>query len=84
MLPQLLPSIAKELGLPLTTDPTSLVTRKAAVDICAVHETECLGSNRQYDSYEQCLEFIENQRPFGEIWQAGQDTGAYFSMLSNQ
>jgi len=75
MLPKLAPRLARELGLPENTDPVRLATRRAALDICTVHETYCTGTKKQYKSHAQCMDFIENKRPFGELWQAGQDTG---------
>ncbi|KAJ6460131.1 hypothetical protein C8R47DRAFT_128491 [Mycena vitilis] len=75
VLPKMIPRLAEELGLPVSTDPTLLVTKKAAADICTAHEQFCPGSLAQYNSTEACLDFITNRIPFGDIWQAGQNTG---------
>ncbi|KAJ6460136.1 hypothetical protein C8R47DRAFT_1161294 [Mycena vitilis] len=75
VLPKMIPRLAEELSLPLSTDPTLLVTKKAAVDICAAHEQFCTGSLAQYNSTNACLDFITYRIPFGDIWQAGQNTG---------
>ncbi|KAF8870368.1 hypothetical protein BD779DRAFT_1632312 [Infundibulicybe gibba] len=75
ILPQLVPRIAAELGKPLDTDPVTLLTTRAALDICSTHEKFCLGKNRQYNSTAECMKFIQTSVPFGDIWQAGQNTG---------
>ncbi|KAF8590887.1 hypothetical protein K439DRAFT_1611550 [Ramaria rubella] len=75
IIPKLLPLIAAELGEDPNTDPVVLVTKRAALDICSAHESYCTGSNAQYNSTEECMDFIMHKRPFGEVWQAGQDTG---------
>ncbi|KAL9710660.1 hypothetical protein Ac2012v2_006198 [Leucoagaricus gongylophorus] len=75
VLPLLVPRIASELGLPNSTDPTVIIATKAAKDICTTHEEYCIGANLQYNSTQECIDFIMNRVPFGDIWQAGQDTG---------
>lgn len=77
VLPKLVPIIAQELGETNNTNlnATALIGKKAAIDICSAHEQYCTGSNQQYNSTDECMEFIQNI-PFGDIWQAGQNTGA--------
>ncbi|THU75830.1 hypothetical protein K435DRAFT_787475, partial [Dendrothele bispora CBS 962.96] len=75
ILPALVPHLAKELNLPLDTDPIHLVSLRAAYDICATHEQYCTDSLRQYNSTDECMDFILNQVVFGDIDLAGQNTG---------
>jgi len=75
--PTLIPRVAAELGLPNSTDPTVILATKAAKDICETHNKYCVGTNVQYNSTEECIDFIMNKVPFGDIWQAGQNTGKY-------
>ncbi|TDL18472.1 hypothetical protein BD410DRAFT_793173 [Rickenella mellea] len=75
VLPGFIPILAKELGLPVTTNPFILVAKRAAMDICAEHDQFCTGENLQYKSTEECMNFIETAIPFGDYWQAGQNSG---------
>ncbi|KAF5346613.1 hypothetical protein D9757_014947 [Collybiopsis confluens] len=75
ILPKLAPILAKELHMPDTTDPAILVTARAAYDICSAHAQYCTGTLRQYRSTESCMDFITNDIQFGDIYQAGQNTG---------
>jgi hypothetical protein len=75
LLPKLAPRLAAELDLPLDTDPTVLVTLRAAYDICSKHEKYCTGELQQYNTTADCMDFITNQIPFGDIWQSSQNTG---------
>ncbi|KAF8185580.1 hypothetical protein K438DRAFT_1424817, partial [Mycena galopus ATCC 62051] len=88
VLPKMVPRLAKELGLPVSTDPIFLATKRAAIDICAGHEQFCTGALVQYNSSDACFDFIMNQVPFGDIWQAGQNTGTlcrfHFNLLSRR
>lgn len=79
IIPKLIPRIAAELGEDPNSDPIALVTKRAAIDICTAHELYCTGENQQYDTTDECMDFIMHQRPFGEVWQAGGDTGVLFS-----
>jgi hypothetical protein len=81
VMPKLVPIIAAELGEDPNSDPVALITKRAALDICTAHELYCRGNNQQYDTTEECMDFIMHQRPFGEVWQAGQDTGMPLSIL---
>lgn len=54
-----------------------ILTTKAARDICKTHDEYCVGANVQYNSTGECIDFIMNKVPFGDIWQAGQNTGNY-------
>ena len=75
IIPKLVPRIAAELGEDPTKNPEGLIAKRAALDICTAHEQYCTGVNQQYDSTEACMDFIQYQRPFGEVWQMGLDTG---------
>ncbi|KAJ7300810.1 hypothetical protein DFH08DRAFT_946277 [Mycena albidolilacea] len=72
------PKVAKaaiqELGLPHYTSDTVALQTRAAVDVCSAHEAYCLGLNKQYKSRAECMNFVLNKVPFGEIWQGGQNT----------
>ncbi|KAF8879808.1 hypothetical protein BD779DRAFT_1550624 [Infundibulicybe gibba] len=74
LLPKLAPQLAAELNMPPDTDPVSLITTRAALDICSAHEQFCVGANLQYNSTAECMSFIHSI-PFGDIWQAGQNSG---------
>jgi hypothetical protein len=56
-----------------TCDTVALQAR-AAVDVCSVHEAYCLGPDQQYKSRAECMNFVLNRIPFGEIWQGRQNT----------
>ncbi|KAJ7461960.1 hypothetical protein FB451DRAFT_476131 [Mycena latifolia] len=75
LLPKLVPRLAAELDMPLDTDPMVLVSMRAAYDICSKHETYCVGELQQYNTTADCMDFIANQIPFGDIWQGSQNTG---------
>jgi len=78
VLPALVPRIAKELNesIPTTQEGVlKLITKRAAVDICEAHESFCVGDLQQYKTKQDCMKFIQVERPFGDIWQGGQDTG---------
>ncbi|GAA5827260.1 hypothetical protein JCM11251_001197 [Rhodosporidiobolus azoricus] len=71
------PAVAEELGEPydqITTNKTALMARKAATELCETAMNSCTGENKQYDSYEQCYQFLTEERPFGEPMDGGLDT----------
>lgn len=52
-----------------------LITLHAARHVCAQHDTYCNSpETRQYNSTDECLDFLINQRAFGSPWELGQDT----------
>ncbi|KAJ7652300.1 hypothetical protein B0H17DRAFT_1101521 [Mycena rosella] len=63
-----------ELGLPADTCETVALQTRAARDICSQHDKYCLGPLQQYNSTEDCMEFVLNTIPMGEVWQGGQNT----------
>jgi hypothetical protein len=76
--PTLVPLIAKELKQPIPRDQVgafALLSKRAALDICEVHEKHCKGNLKQYKSKNACINFIAKEIPLGDIWQAGQNTG---------
>ncbi|KAF7340314.1 hypothetical protein MVEN_01950500 [Mycena venus] len=72
--PKVAKAAIKELGLPPDTSDTVAIQTRAAVDVCAAHETYCLGPNQQYNSTKDCMDFVLRTIPLGEIWQGGQNT----------
>lgn len=57
-------------------DKIELLTLHAARRVCEQHSLHCANDPKliQYDSFEHCLDFLINQRTFGEAWELGQDT----------
>jgi len=77
-LPGIFLLVAKKLKEPVPKTQEgilALITKRAALDICDAHESFCVGNLKQYKSKSDCMHFIQVERPFGDIWQAGQDTG---------
>ncbi|KAK0504310.1 hypothetical protein EDD18DRAFT_1345201 [Armillaria luteobubalina] len=62
-IPLLVPKAAEELMAANTTgvdyaNSTDIIVHRAAADICTEAQTHCLGENQQYESYEQCVQFL--------------------------
>ncbi|KAJ7250121.1 hypothetical protein B0H12DRAFT_679684 [Mycena haematopus] len=74
VLPKVAQAAIKELGLHPGTSETVALQTRAARDVCAGHEAYCTGTNKQYNSTQECLNFVLNAIPLGEIWQGGQNT----------
>uniref|UniRef100_A0A0W0G4J6 Uncharacterized protein n=1 Tax=Moniliophthora roreri TaxID=221103 RepID=A0A0W0G4J6_MONRR len=74
-IPPLAKQIAKELGDTETKDDIALLAKRAANDTCTEHTLYCTGQDQQYDSFEQCYNFLTNEVPFGQPWEAGVNTG---------
>ncbi|KAK0221540.1 hypothetical protein IW262DRAFT_912188 [Armillaria fumosa] len=79
-IPLLVPKAAEELMAANTTgvdytNSTDIIVHRAAADICTEAQTNCLGENQQYESYEQCVQFLTKEVPFGESWSGGENTG---------
>ncbi|PBK75174.1 hypothetical protein ARMSODRAFT_509260 [Armillaria solidipes] len=79
-IPLLVPKVTEELMAANTTgvdygNSTDIIVHRAAADICTEAQTYCLGENRQYESYEQCVQFLTKEVPFGASWSGGENTG---------
>ncbi|KAF8918686.1 hypothetical protein CPB85DRAFT_1430381 [Mucidula mucida] len=75
LLPKLGPQIATELEMEYSAaNLSTLVAQRAAIDICNVSAEYCTGDNQQYSSHDACMQFMLEDVPFGEIWEAGQNT----------
>ncbi|KAF8188265.1 hypothetical protein K438DRAFT_1972451 [Mycena galopus ATCC 62051] len=72
--PQVATAAIADLNLPANTSETVAVQTRAATDICAGHAAYCTGANQQYNSTQDCMNFVLNQISLGEIWQGGQNT----------
>lgn len=74
-MPHLLPDIAEEnaVALDASTDEEALVTLHAARVVCDQHQRWC-GDYPQYDSYDECLAFLTEDRTFGAPYDLGMDT----------
>ncbi|KAI5478206.1 hypothetical protein MNV49_005373 [Pseudohyphozyma bogoriensis] len=77
LLPKLGPQLAKEMNMTFsaTSNITALVARRAAIDVCDVAMEYCVGSNVQYSSHDQCMQFLTEEVPFGQPWEGGMNTG---------
>ncbi|GAA5986668.1 hypothetical protein JCM11641_001357 [Rhodosporidiobolus odoratus] len=74
---QIAPQIAQELGESydaVSTNKSALFARKAAKELCATARDHCVGSNKQYDSYDECYHFLTEERPWGNALDGGLDT----------
>ncbi|GAA5988581.1 hypothetical protein JCM11641_004609 [Rhodosporidiobolus odoratus] len=69
-------AIAKEMNetYDATTNVTAMFARKAAQEICVIAQDSCTGANQQYDSYDECYQFLTEQTRWGEALDAGYDT----------
>ncbi|PBK97324.1 hypothetical protein ARMGADRAFT_634355 [Armillaria gallica] len=79
-IPLLVPKAAEELMAANTIgvdygNSTDIIVHRAVTDICTVAQTYCVGDNKQYDSYDQCFEFLTKKVPFGAAWSGGGNTG---------
>ncbi|KAK0202087.1 hypothetical protein DFS33DRAFT_1047010 [Desarmillaria ectypa] len=79
-IPLLVPKVAEELMAANTTgvnygNSTDIIVHRAAADICTEAQMYCLGENQQYESYEQCVQFLTKEVPFGASWSGGENTG---------
>lgn len=50
------------------------ISQVVAQTICKTHEENCHGENQQYESTDQCLDFLLNQTRFGKPFELGRDT----------
>ena len=50
------------------------ISQVLAQTICKTHEENCHGENQQYESTDQCLDFLLNQTRFGKPFELGRDT----------
>ncbi|KAK0187763.1 hypothetical protein F5146DRAFT_1104650 [Armillaria mellea] len=62
-IPLLVPQAAEELMAANTTgvdytNSTDIIVHRAAADICTEAQTYCVGENQQYESYDQCVQFL--------------------------
>ncbi|KAH8925128.1 hypothetical protein BT69DRAFT_1216943, partial [Atractiella rhizophila] len=72
--PYLLKPIANELGYSQILSSSNLIKMRAAVDTCEVAMAYCLGSNKQYDDFDGCVNFLMTEKELGDPWALGQDT----------
>ncbi|KAI5480049.1 hypothetical protein MNV49_002014 [Pseudohyphozyma bogoriensis] len=78
IVPRLAPQLAKELNQTYvagTTNDTALVVERAAIDICQSAMQYCVGENAQYSSNAECVAYITEQMPWGNVWEGGSDNG---------
>ncbi|KAF2119582.1 hypothetical protein BDV96DRAFT_596288 [Lophiotrema nucula] len=64
------------LGLDPTnsTNAVAQVTETLATSICSTHDTYCTGSNQQYASNAECLNFLTTKIRLGQSFELGMDT----------
>ncbi|KAF7367698.1 Secreted protein [Mycena sanguinolenta] len=74
VLPKVAQAAMAELNLPANISQTVALQTRAATDICAGHEAFCTGANQQYNSTADCMDFVMNAIPMGDVWQSGQNT----------
>ncbi|KAJ7098446.1 hypothetical protein C8R43DRAFT_1141495 [Mycena crocata] len=72
--PKVAKAVIAELNLPANTSNTLALQTRAALDICSQHEAHCLSADQQYNSTDQCIDFVLNTIPLGEVWQGGQNS----------
>lgn len=74
--PFLQPQLEKELGslADNCTDVEDLMHLRAAIDVCQQHELYCTGSLQQYNSTQECIDFIYRQTPMGKVYEWGGDS----------
>ena len=75
--PFLKPQLVKELGSAAKNcdDVDDLMHLRAAIDICNEHETHCIGTDQQYESTQECIDYIYNKTPMGKVYEWGGNSG---------
>ena len=62
------------LGLPTPEKTQAFLTGAIAQNICTTASQSCTGANQQYQSNDDCLNFLTNQIRFGEAYELGRNT----------
>ena len=74
--PFLKPQLVKELGsLADKCEIDNLMHLRAAIDICREHDIYCHGADQQYNSTQECIDYIYHQTPLGQVYEWGGNTG---------
>jgi len=71
--PFLKPQLEAELGTAgkNCSDVDDLMHLRAAIDVCREHETYCVGPYQQYNSTQECIDYIYRQTPMGKVYEWG-------------
>ena len=80
--PFLKPQLVKELGSIADNqeDVGNLMHLRAAIDVCQEHETYCHGADQQYNSTQECIDYIYHKTSLGQVYEMGGDTGKQISL----
>lgn len=75
--PFLKPQLVKELGSLADdcNDVDDLMHLRAAIDVCTEHELYCVGAFQQYESTQECIDYIYHKTPMGKVYEWGGDSG---------
>ena len=56
-------------------DIDKLMHLRAAIDVCQEHEVRCLGADQQYETTQECIDYIYRKIPLGKTYEWGGDSG---------
>ena len=75
--PFLKPQLVEELGSVATNcdDVDDLMHLRAAIDVCREHELHCLGADQQYETTQECIDYIYRKTPMGQVYEWGGNSG---------
>ena len=81
--PFLKPQLIEELGSVADNcdDVDKLMHLRAAIDVCREHELHCLGDNQQYETTQECIDYIYRKTPMGQVYEWGGDSGKSTSLI---
>ena len=81
--PFLKPQLVEELGSVATNcdDVDDLMHLRAAIDVCREHELHCLGADQQYETTQECIDYIYRKTPMGQVYEWGGDSGKPLSLI---
>ena len=84
--PFIKPQLVEELGSIADDcdDVDDLMHLRAAIDVCREHETYCLGALQQYESTQECIDYIYHKTPMGKVYEWGGDSGKPYFLASGE
>ncbi|KAF2872881.1 hypothetical protein BDV95DRAFT_605470 [Massariosphaeria phaeospora] len=70
----LLPTLIQSLDRERPEEALKTLVAKVASSICDSHETSCTGENKQYDSRQECYDFLTKEIRVGQGFELGMNT----------
>ncbi|RXK42465.1 hypothetical protein M231_00019 [Tremella mesenterica] len=72
IIPMLIPHMAQRANVSSSSNSTFILQQYLAHKVCNASAAYCTGSNKQYDSYDDCLDFVTSV-PIGQFYRMGED-----------